>query len=124
MTSSAASRQVQRLHLRAPDDTLAGRGVRLIEDALRTASLPDANVNQAYTSPPLAASGAPVNSWSLASGTLPAGLTLAPNGVISGTPTQGGLFGFTVQANATGAACTRPPPADGVARACRRRRSA
>jgi hypothetical protein len=42
MTSSAASRQVQRLHLRAPDDTLAGRGVRLIEDALRTASLPDA----------------------------------------------------------------------------------
>ena len=42
MTTSAASRQVQRLHLRAPDDTLAGRGVRLIEDALRTASLPDA----------------------------------------------------------------------------------
>jgi hypothetical protein len=50
MTASAASRQVsrqvsrrvQRLHLRAPDDTLAGRGVRLIEDALRTASLPDA----------------------------------------------------------------------------------
>ena len=42
MIASAASRQVQRLHLRAPDDTLAGRGVRLIEDALRTASLPDA----------------------------------------------------------------------------------
>jgi hypothetical protein len=42
MTASAASRRVQRLHLRAPDDTLAGRGVRLIEDALRTASLPDA----------------------------------------------------------------------------------
>jgi hypothetical protein len=42
MTASTASRQVQRLHLRAPDDTLAGRGVRLIEDALRTASLPDA----------------------------------------------------------------------------------
>ena len=73
---------------------------------ISTASLPDANVNQAYTSPPLAASGAPVNSWSLASGTLPAGLTLAPNGVISGTPTQGGLFGFTVQANATGASDT------------------
>jgi hypothetical protein len=46
MTASAASRQVsrrvQRLRLRAPDDTLAGRGVRLIEDALRTASMPDA----------------------------------------------------------------------------------
>lgn len=73
---------------------------------ISTASLPDANVNQAYTSPPLAASGAPVISWSLASGTLPAGLTLAPNGVISGTPSQGGLFGFTVQANATGASDT------------------
>jgi hypothetical protein len=42
MTASTASRQVRRLHLRAPDDTLAGRGARLIEDALRTASLPDA----------------------------------------------------------------------------------
>jgi hypothetical protein len=42
MTATAASRQVQRLHLRAPDDTLAGRGARLLEDALRTASLPDA----------------------------------------------------------------------------------
>jgi hypothetical protein len=39
---AAASRQVQRLHLRAPDATLARRGVRLLEDALRTASLPDA----------------------------------------------------------------------------------
>jgi hypothetical protein len=68
---------------------------------IATANLPDANVNQAYTSPPLAATGGPVSSWSLASGTLPAGLTLAPNGVISGTPTQSGLFGFTVQANAT-----------------------
>jgi hypothetical protein len=73
---------------------------------ITTASLPDANINQAYTSPPLAASGAPVNSWSLASGSLPAGLTLAPNGVISGTPTQSGLFGLTVQANATGASDT------------------
>jgi hypothetical protein len=41
-TRPAASRQVQRLHLRAPDETLARRGVRLLEDALRTASLPDA----------------------------------------------------------------------------------
>jgi hypothetical protein len=39
---AAAPRRVQRLHLRAPDDTLARRGVRLLEDAVRTASLPDA----------------------------------------------------------------------------------
>jgi hypothetical protein len=64
-----------------------------------TASLPDANLGQAYTSPALAASGGTVSSWSLASGALPAGLTLGSNGVISGTPTQSGTFGFTVQAN-------------------------
>ena len=74
---------------------------------ITTASLPDATLDQAYTSPPLAASGGTVSSWSLASGSLPAGLSLAPNGVISGTPTQGGLFGITVQANATGGTDTR-----------------
>ena len=42
MTALVASRRVRWLHLRAPDDTLAWRGVRLIEDAVRTASLPDA----------------------------------------------------------------------------------
>ncbi len=42
MIALVASRRVQRLHLRAPDDTLAWRGVRLIEDAMRSASLPDA----------------------------------------------------------------------------------
>jgi hypothetical protein len=35
----------------------------------------------------------------LAQGTLPTGLTLGTNGVISGTPTQSGSFTFTVQAN-------------------------
>lgn len=64
-----------------------------------TASLPDGNVNQAYTAPALAAANGTVSSWSLAAGALPAGLTLAANGVISGTPTQSGLFTFTVQAN-------------------------
>jgi hypothetical protein len=72
-----------------------------------TASLPDANVNQAYTSPGLTATGATVTSWTLAGGTLPTGLTLGANGVISGTPTQSGLFTFTVQANASGANGTK-----------------
>jgi hypothetical protein len=74
---------------------------------ITTASLPDASLNQAYTSPQLAASGGTVTSWSLASGTLPAGLTFAPNGVISGTPTESGVFGFTVQAKTPDARETR-----------------
>jgi hypothetical protein len=48
-----------------------------------------------------------VTSWSLAGGTLPAGLTLGANGVITGTPTQSGTFTFTVQANAAGASAKK-----------------
>jgi hypothetical protein len=72
-----------------------------------TASLPDANINQPYTAPALVASGDTVNSWTLAGGALPPGLTLAANGVISGTPTQAGAFGFTVQANGNGTSDTK-----------------
>ena len=72
-----------------------------------TSSLPDASINQAYTAPALTASGATVSSWTLAGGTLPPGLTLNPNGVISGTPTQSGVFSFTVQANGDGTSDTK-----------------
>jgi hypothetical protein len=66
-----------------------------------TSGLPEATINQAYAAPALSASGGTVTSWSVASGTLPAGLTLNANGTISGTPTQSGVFTFTVQANGT-----------------------
>jgi hypothetical protein len=72
-----------------------------------TPSLPDANINQAYTAPALQATGATVNSWALASGTLPPGLTLASSGLISGTPTQSGTFSFSVQASGNGTSDTR-----------------
>jgi len=42
--------------------------------------------------------GVGTTTFSLASGTLPAGLTLASNGVLSGTPTQPGTFPITVTA--------------------------
>jgi hypothetical protein len=42
--------------------------------------------------------GIGTTTFSLATGTLPAGLTLAPNGVLSGTPTQTGNFPITVTA--------------------------
>jgi len=72
-----------------------------------TPSLPDANLGQAYTAPALQASGDTVTSWTLAGGALPAGLTLAANGVISGTPTQSGSFSFSVQANGNGSSDSR-----------------
>jgi hypothetical protein len=74
---------------------------------ITTASFPDAAINQPYTAPGLAASGATVTSWALAGGTLPAGVTLGANGVLSGTPTQSGTFTVTVRANGSGASATK-----------------
>lgn len=42
------------------------------------------------------ATGSPALSWSVSGGALPSGLTLSPDGVFSGTPTQAGLFSFDV----------------------------
>lgn len=51
----------------------------------------------------LTATGYPVPTWSIATGALPAGLTLAADGKISGTPAASGVFTFTVKAtNASG----------------------
>jgi hypothetical protein len=44
-----------------------------------------------------AAGGTPPYTWSVASGVLPSGITLASNGVLAGTPTAAGLYSFTVE---------------------------
>jgi len=65
--------------------------------SIATNSLPTGTVGFAYTQTLQAASGAPPYSWSRASGSLPAGLSLSGNGAISGTPTTAGTSSFTVQ---------------------------
>ncbi len=71
--------------------------------SIRTTSLPSGNVSVAYSAT-LEAGGAKPITWAVASGALPPGLSLASNGRISGTPTKGGDFSFTVRAsNSTGA---------------------
>jgi hypothetical protein len=56
--------------------------------AVTTASLPGAQMGKPYTATLTATGGTPPLRWSLAAGSLPAGLALAPSsGVISGTPT-------------------------------------
>lgn len=44
------------------------------------------------------AAGTPPITWAVASGTVPPGLTLSSSGVLSGTPSAAGAYGFTVQA--------------------------
>ena len=58
-----------------------------------------ATVGTAYSRSLASATGgtAPY-SYTIASGSLPAGITLASNGTLSGTPTAGGTFNFTVTA--------------------------
>ena len=64
-----------------------------------TSSLPDGNKDSLYSQPLQATGGTGQYTWSISSGSLPVGLTLAPSGVISGTPTTLGTSSFTVQVN-------------------------
>jgi hypothetical protein len=64
---------------------------------ITTTSLPDGVVGTAYSQAVTATGGVPPYTWSISSGSLPAGLSIAPStGVISGTPTTTGLSSFTV----------------------------
>ncbi len=76
---------------------------------ISTSSLPDARVGTAYAASLAATGGAAPHTWSLASGALPAGLTLDPGtGRIHGVPTTGGSASFAVQVtDASGATATR-----------------
>jgi Domain of unknown function (DUF4082)/Domain of unknown function (DUF1929)/Bacterial Ig-like domain (group 2) len=68
---------------------------------ITTTALPAATAGAAYTTTLAATGGTPPYTWSIAIGTLPAGLTLASGtGVISGTPTATGTSNFTVQVTA------------------------
>jgi hypothetical protein len=75
-------------------------GVLQEAPSITTAALPNGTVGTAYNQT-LAASGTTPITWSLASGSLPAGLSLAGSGAITGTPTTAGTATFTVQATNT-----------------------
>ena len=67
---------------------------------ISTPTLSAGVVGTAYSANLAASGGSSPYSWSVTAGTLPAGLTLAANsGAITGTPTTGGTFSFTVTVN-------------------------
>ncbi|WP_123769522.1 putative Ig domain-containing protein [Vulcaniibacterium tengchongense] len=65
---------------------------------LSPATLPDATAGIAYGQTFSASGGSGPYSFSLVSGTLPAGLSLSGTGALAGTPTLPGSYGFTVRA--------------------------
>ena len=96
--------------------------VNALPFAISTAALlPAGAVGTAYSQTLQATGGKGAITWSLASGTLPPGLSLnGATGSISGTPTASGAFSFTVQATDSTGAISRqsftvniagPPPA-------------
>jgi len=67
--------------------------------AIGTTSLPEATADQAYSTEVQATGGLGSYTWSVASGQLPAGLSLDPStGMISGVPQAPGATTFTVEA--------------------------
>ena len=74
--------------------------------SITTSSLPNGTIGVAYSQTLAATGGTTPYTWSIAAGTLPAGLSLNSNGVISGTPTTAGgptsiTFRVTDSASAT-----------------------
>ncbi|HWG74121.1 MAG TPA: putative Ig domain-containing protein [Acidimicrobiales bacterium] len=69
-----------------------------------TSPLPDANVNSSYFTSLTASGGTGADTWALAPGSnpLPVGITLTPDGTISGTPTVEATSTFTVQVTDSG----------------------
>ncbi|MDQ1663971.1 MAG: hypothetical protein QOH75_2 [Actinomycetota bacterium] len=77
--------------------------------SVATGALPAAESGAAYQADLTAVGGSGSYSWALASGSLPAGLTLSGTGTISGTPSSAGSSPVTVQVTNpdTAAAATR-----------------
>jgi len=65
--------------------------------SISTTTLPDGVVDEAYNASLTAAGGTPPYSWSVSDGTLPPGLTLNPDGTVTGTPTTSGTYTFTAK---------------------------
>ncbi|WP_404339791.1 putative Ig domain-containing protein [Sphingomonas sp. MMS12-HWE2-04] len=67
--------------------------------SLAPASLPNGAIGTAYSQAVTASGGTATYSYAVTAGALPAGLSMSAAGAISGTPSAGGTFNFTVTAS-------------------------
>ncbi len=73
---------------------------------ITTAGLQTATVGMPYTAT-LGATGGGNLTWTVSAGSLPAGMALGPNGVLSGTPTGAGRYSFTVRVSGGGRSASK-----------------
>lgn len=66
--------------------------------SVTTTTLPNATQNSPYSTQLAATGGTPPYTWAVTAGSLPTGLTLSTDGVLSGTPTGTGASTFSVVA--------------------------
>jgi hypothetical protein len=92
------------------DSTKSGSAVVMISPppTVTTTALSNATPNATYSATLQATGGVGTLTWSIASGTLPTGLSLNNSGVISGDPTVSGTSTFTVQVTDSSAAVGGP----------------
>jgi hypothetical protein len=78
--------------------TMSGAGVPVTPLQITNSPLPNAQVGVQFQTSLTASNGVQPDVWSVTSGTLPPGISLnAASGMLSGTPSQGGQFDFSVQ---------------------------
>ena len=75
--------------------------------AITTTDLPIATMGQSYAAVLNATGNTGAVKWTLASGALPAGVSLADTGALTGTPTSSGIFNIAVQAKDTASSVSR-----------------
>lgn len=87
-----------------PDATLAVQVQVVPQLAIATTSLPNAGYRTMYSAQLNATGGQPAYTWDIASGSLPAGLSLSPTGLITGATTANpGTYNVTVRVTDTAA---------------------
>jgi hypothetical protein len=74
---------------------------------ITTTTLPQARLEQLYSANLVASGGVSSRTWTLESGLLPTGLSLSPEGVISGLPTVAGRATFTVRVTDSSGSATQ-----------------
>src|SRR5207249_2425365 len=78
--------------------TFSVAGAQPSRPSITTSSMPNGTQGTPYSATLVATGGTTPYTWSIAAGSLPAGLSLASStGVISGTPVAAGTASFTIQ---------------------------